>query len=371
MPAGHRRLYLAQSDAYRRHWLNQRGSGDCRLTSKQNAELKTWFEFWDRDCEGEVDPRTISDALFALKVLNELQKEEFDALVEAATDGDERRRFSYAEFRTLMTYPKCGIAKRILSVMSGQDFVKGMPFHIVVQAYNREKLIGGLMSKVACRRTDAEKKLKNVESKLLRKQRQRDAEKRTSEEGNKSTAAAKSGMSPPAASEPARPTRVHLEPTNSNVGDRPIHRMHSSAVVLHSKTLFKPTIPKEVKRMQFRPSDFFPREVSGTFLSGVNSGRSRQPFNSNFADTAPISLQKHNKLFTSTPGNFQSSKGSMGSTSSDWGAMTANPYNNSFADTAPISSQHNNAGNDDLFGSATGWAVESFSRPAREPLETR
>ena len=26
--------------------------------------------------------------------------------------------------------------------MSGQDFLKGMPFHIVVQAHNREKLIG-------------------------------------------------------------------------------------------------------------------------------------------------------------------------------------------------------------------------------------
>ena len=51
--------------------------------------------------------------------IHRTQSQEFDALVEAATDGDERRRFNYAEFRTLMTYPKCGIAKRILSGESG------------------------------------------------------------------------------------------------------------------------------------------------------------------------------------------------------------------------------------------------------------
>ena len=72
--------------------MNQRGGGDCRLTSKQNAELKTWFDFWDRDSEGaapalaqrgaltaawigEVDPRSISDALSALKVLSDSQKQ--------------------------------------------------------------------------------------------------------------------------------------------------------------------------------------------------------------------------------------------------------------------------------------------------------
>lgn len=86
-----RRLYIAQADSYRRRWLQQRGCGDSRLTCKQNAELKVWFEFWDRHGEGTplrsspaplptvvpgvVDPRVISDALLALNVLSEKQKE--------------------------------------------------------------------------------------------------------------------------------------------------------------------------------------------------------------------------------------------------------------------------------------------------------
>lgn len=140
-----RRLYIAQADAYRRQWLQQRGCGDSRLTCKQNAELKNWFEFWDRDSEGNrsltaftsgvgnVDPRSIARALYALGVLSDEQREvlldhenerssqEFDALIEAATDGDEFYRFNYAEFRTLMTYPKKGIAKKILNGQSPQS----------------------------------------------------------------------------------------------------------------------------------------------------------------------------------------------------------------------------------------------------------
>jgi len=362
--SGHRRLYLAQSDAYRRQWLNQRGGGDCRLTSKQNAELKTWFDFWDRDSEGEVDPRSISDALSALKVLSDSQKQEFDALVEAATDGDERRRFNYAEFRTLMTYPKCGIAKRILSVMSGQDFLKGMPFHIVVQAHNREKLIGGLMSKITNRRGEAEKHLKNVESKLLRKQRKKDAENRALAEGG---TAAKKGATSPKISKPISPVSIGGGSASGNQEDRKmqIHRLHSDAVVLHSKTLFKPTVPREIKRLQFRPSDFFPREGSGTWNGGgMRMGGSKQP--KSFGETAPISLQKG--FGSRREGNSATpfSAGSMSSMDS-----VSSPYNNSFADTAPITMQNNPNLTDEFFGSAAGWAVESPPRPDRGPLETR
>ena len=39
--------------------------------------------------------------------------QELDALIEAATEGEDAK-FKFDEFRTLMTYPKCGIAKTVL-----------------------------------------------------------------------------------------------------------------------------------------------------------------------------------------------------------------------------------------------------------------
>ena len=40
--------------------------------------------------------------------------QELDALIEAVTNMDESAKFKFDEFRTLMTYPKCGIAKTFL-----------------------------------------------------------------------------------------------------------------------------------------------------------------------------------------------------------------------------------------------------------------
>jgi len=243
---------MAQSDAYRRNWLQQRGSGDSRLTCKQNQELKVWFEFWDRDSEGAVDPRSISDALFSLDVLSEEQRQELDALIEAATDGDESHKFNYAEFRTLMTYPKCGIGKTVLKVMAGADFLENqqkIPFHITVQAYNREKLISGLMGSGA-KRKESEKRLAIAENKLQRKELQRQAKERDKIE----TKRAKSPAKPE-----AQATLLPIE-TKPNPEDSANRFRHSNRnVPLHSKVLFKISLPREMTKMQFSPMDFFPQ----------------------------------------------------------------------------------------------------------------
>jgi len=169
-----KKLYEGQSDAHRRAWLQQRGRSQAvRLTSKQNIELKKWFTYWDRDHSGTVNPREIANALFSLNVLSAVQKEELDALIEAATDGEDAN-FRFDEFRTLMTYPKCGIAKTLLGVLEGDLFVdesSTMPFHLKVQAHKREKLIGGLMSKNGSMRKESERVLGIIEAQSFRRQK--------------------------------------------------------------------------------------------------------------------------------------------------------------------------------------------------------
>merc|ERR1712100_284760 len=156
----YKRLYEAQAESHRRTWLHQRGRGQTvRLTSKQSKELKRWFEYWDRDQSGTINPRDIANALFSLGILSNQQKEEMDALIEAATQQDEAAKFRFEEFRTLMTYPKAGIAKTPLGVLEGDLFgdEASMPFHLRLQAHKRERLIGGLMSKNNEKRKESER----------------------------------------------------------------------------------------------------------------------------------------------------------------------------------------------------------------------
>jgi len=285
----YKKLYDAQADGHRRRWLQQRGRGETvRLTSRQSAELKRWFEFWDRDASGGVNPRDIANALYSLNVLSCEQKEELDALIDAATDGEDAT-FGFSEFRTLMTYPKCGIAKTLLGVLEHDIFGEEatMPFHLRVQAHNREKLMAGLMSKNSSLRKESERQLGQVEAQIFR--RQKLAEKAERERQEQERAASVAAASPAPSSDSVAPSshapastadekgwsKVRARLTPSRGKQQPVSKMvgavkeairqradgSNAGIPLHSKILFPRPMPVESKIMKFRPSDFFSPDV--------------------------------------------------------------------------------------------------------------
>jgi len=287
-----------------------------RLTSKQSAALKRWFTFWDRNENGAVDPRDICNALYSLNVFSLEQKEEVHALIEAVCEEEDQgddAKFNFAQFRTLMTYPKCGIAKTVLGVLEKELFTheSAMPFHIRVQAHNREKLIAGLMSKNSALRKESEKQLSQVEAQLFRRDKEAEKAEQERKEREARDAQATSSRRTPASKSMALPQtpvqeeKEAVKPSWGKVrGDfaKPREVMSASSkmasvvndamkgrvdlsagVKLRSKELFK-RLPAESKMMTFKPSDFFaPERSKSTDLYQSTS----KLWSSEFGDPAP------------------------------------------------------------------------------------
>jgi len=224
-----------------------------------------------------------------------------DALIEAATQHDESAKFKFDEFRTLMTYPKAGIAKSLLGVLEGDLFgdESSMPFHLRLQAHKRERLIGGLMSKNGDKRKESERMLGVFEAQAYRKQKMSEIGGRGGKEAKpgealgkiqkgsqKGARASKTGRGDFTATGDADKLNAAEEPASGLKGWASVRSVMTpsrntkksgsdgmasvvqsvmrgraegpnSDVPIHSNILFKTTAASN-KVMRFRPSDFFP-----------------------------------------------------------------------------------------------------------------